>query len=188
MKTIRGLFFFILGAFIGFLSLLCFDKDRSRIFIYKLLLKDADLPLIKLDKYGWLANLCLLIIVLVAGLLITYIIRFFMDSLCVEKCKSILKFCITVIVALLIACPVTRFLAYAVTIFFMVSPFPYRLGVDKPLNTKQFYRIVEMNWNNTKDVEHWNYYRTGEIVTIPEEEFFNKLYLAEYAKDINWFD
>ncbi|MBR1508713.1 MAG: hypothetical protein IJ619_12010 [Eubacterium sp.] len=265
MKTLREIFFFIIGLAAGFLTLICFDSNSNRIYVYELFVKNIDIPIIKLDKYGWVANLCILVSVLILGIILTYIIRLFMDSSNLEKSKSILKLCITLLVGCVVACPFTQLLAYSVTIVltnlsqsypihvsgnepdiyiisYLVFYYPmsrimgflfagsyrkmllqpkknfrlllceanvtksydeievlmnkglfkdcynYIRNQDNQLKSKQFYRIVETNWNNTREVDHWNYYHTGELVSIPEEEFFHKLYLAEYAKDVNWFD
>lgn len=52
--------------------------------------------------------------------------------------------------------------------------------------TKQFYKIIEMNWNNSKEVDSWRYYQNGDFIRESDEDLCKKLMCAEYAQKINW--
>lgn len=54
------------------------------------------------------------------------------------------------------------------------------------LSPKQFYKIIEMNWNNKKVVESWRYYYNGDFINETDENLCKSLIRAEYAKVINW--
>lgn len=57
---------------------------------------------------------------------------------------------------------------------------------DDNLAPKQFYKIIEMNWNNSKEVDSWRYYQNGDFIRESDEDLCKKLMCAEYAQKINW--
>lgn len=268
MKTLKGFLFYVLGVAVGLFTLLLFDQNTERIYVYKLFLKNTKLPLIRLE-YGWVGNLVILIVVLLVGVFITLVTRFFLDSKNTDRLQKIHKTLLTVFVGIMLTVPFMRFFSFSVSLlissrnksipsaiangFLLDLPetyilvyallfYPFLMAISflfiksyeqmllKPLKNcrlevceanalkgfdvidvlvekdyfkdcydylrnqkdklkpKQFYRIVEMNWNKSVDVDYWNYHHTGEPVEESEDEFLEKLYLAEYAKDIKWFD
>lgn len=54
------------------------------------------------------------------------------------------------------------------------------------LAPKQFYKIIEMNWNNSKEVDSWRYYPNGDFIKETDEDLCKNLMRAEYAQKINW--
>ena len=48
------------------------------------------------------------------------------------------------------------------------------------------YKIIEMNWNNSKEVDSWRYYQNGDFIRESDEDLCKKLMCAEYAQKINW--
>lgn len=57
---------------------------------------------------------------------------------------------------------------------------------DNMLSARQFYKIVEMNWNKKKEVDSWRYYHNGDFVNETDEMLCKKLMLAEHAQNIQW--
>jgi hypothetical protein len=59
-------------------------------------------------------------------------------------------------------------------------------NMDDTLTTRQFYRIVEMNWNGKKEVDWWKYYHNLNFIYEDDEELCKKLLKNEEANDIVW--
>lgn len=59
-------------------------------------------------------------------------------------------------------------------------------NTDRKPGSRQYFQIAEMNWTGKKEVDHWNYYGTGQLIEEPEEVFLPKMLLAEKAKNVHW--
>lgn len=51
---------------------------------------------------------------------------------------------------------------------------------------RQFFKIVEMNWNGSKVVDEWRYYQNGDFIQENDEDLCKKLMVAEYATKVQW--
>lgn len=54
------------------------------------------------------------------------------------------------------------------------------------LAMRQFFKIVEMNWNNSKEVDSWRYYQNGDFIQKTDEELCKQLMVSEYSSQVQW--
>lgn len=54
------------------------------------------------------------------------------------------------------------------------------------LSIRQFFKIVELNWNGKKEVDNWRYYQNGDFIRITDEELCKKLMVSEHSANVHW--
>ena len=54
------------------------------------------------------------------------------------------------------------------------------------IKDKQFFKIIEMNWNYSKEMNSWRYYRTLELVEVDDEKLCLEMLQNEYLQNITW--
>lgn len=57
---------------------------------------------------------------------------------------------------------------------------------DNGLSPKQFYKIIEMNWNGHKEVDSWRYFHNGDFINETDDVLCQKMMRTEYAQNIQW--
>lgn len=57
---------------------------------------------------------------------------------------------------------------------------------QEQLTIRQFFKIVEMNWNGKKEVDSWRYYQNGDFIRITDQELCKKLMVSEYSSQVQW--
>ena len=182
-KRVEEVLKLLLGIVLGLLVIFQFSEDRDvRSFF------EFDLEIQRTWQWDFAGNgyIPLLIYVLcsmVGVLIITYIIRNFTNTRNIKKTAGFLN----VFIQIFLGVPVTTML------YVLADPWIQKINLDVLFRVcigaiifRQFFKIVEMNWNGKKEVDSWRYYQNGDFIRITDQELCKKLMVSEYSSQVQW--